>query len=213
MKFLRKIKIVENYGIELKKHSKIGRYKPRAALIIDKACEICGENRTINFCHIIHREHGGRYYETNHIYLCPTHHFLFDQARLSRQEFAKIAISDKPEDVVEFFHKIHHTRHQLFWEYGTNKLNGCRCGSLKFDYDTTIKTGSSVQICLRCINCGLKWCNLWIETHPITRSSIKIFDFLEEITGEEKRGDLALLSVSSKGSSQNNQIMVWVLWP
>lgn len=181
----RKIKVKEAHGIELNKHSKFKIGKSRTSLVMNKACEICGENRTINICHIIPREHGGHNNERNYIYLCPTHHFLFDQARLSSEEFSKILISDKPDDVVEYYNKIHHKRHQLFWLYETNKFHGCDCGSSKFKYDTT-RNGNYVQVCLKCINCGLKWCNLWIETHPITRASLKVYELLEEIATEEK---------------------------
>ena len=51
-----------------------------------QSCVICGENRTINQCHIIPRELSGSDCEDNMIYLCPTHHFLFDQGRLSKEE-------------------------------------------------------------------------------------------------------------------------------
>ncbi len=160
----RKTKVKEDHGIELSKHSRFRGVQSRATLVINRACEICSENRTINICHIIPREHGGHNNESNYVYLCPTHHFLFDQARLLHEEFNKISVSDKPDDVVEFFEKIHHKRHQLFWLYGTNKFHGCDCGSLKLDYDTT-RNGNYIQICLRCINCGLKWCNIWTENH------------------------------------------------
>ena len=45
------------------------RYKP---------CEICGEDRIINYAHILPRGGGGPAHENNYLYLCPTHHQLFD---------------------------------------------------------------------------------------------------------------------------------------
>jgi hypothetical protein len=175
----RKLKIQLKHEIRLVKHSKSGPLKTRNSIIENKACEICGEKRTINICHIIPRENGGHDSEDNYCYLCPTHHFLFDQARLSKIEFDKISLLEKSEDTIEYFNKIHLRRHKLFWQYGTNKFVGCSCGSQKFTYDTT-RNGNYVQICLKCYTCGDKWCNLWTETHHISKASIMVFDLLEK---------------------------------
>ena len=56
------------------------------------SCEICGEARTIDKCHIIPRRVNGTDANWNVLYLCPTHHALFDWDRqlLSKDEWAKI---------------------------------------------------------------------------------------------------------------------------
>lgn len=53
-------------------------------------CEICGENRSIDCCHIIPNNIGGSATAPNTFYLCPTHHRLFDRFKLTRQEWSKI---------------------------------------------------------------------------------------------------------------------------
>lgn len=54
------------------------------------SCEICGENRSIDFCHIKPAADGGPITATNCLVLCPTHHRLFDSNELADIEFEKI---------------------------------------------------------------------------------------------------------------------------
>jgi len=86
--------------------------------VTGKNCQICGESRAVNMCHIIPREEGGADLEENLIPLCPNHHYLFDQARLTKEEFGKIILSDKNPDAIEYFEKIHKKRHENFWSCG-----------------------------------------------------------------------------------------------
>jgi len=53
-------------------------------------CEICGEHRKVEFCHIIPRQIGGSDRETNILYLCATHHSCFDKGALSKEEWDAI---------------------------------------------------------------------------------------------------------------------------
>lgn len=55
----------------------------------------CGEKRATQYCHIVPRMIGGASAEENYIYLCPTHHSLFDSNRLSSEEWAKIDFTSK----------------------------------------------------------------------------------------------------------------------
>lgn len=61
------------------------------------SCEICGENRTIDKCHIVPRRLKGADHDKNYLYLCPTHHRLFDRFMLSKDEWCRIDWSDKFE--------------------------------------------------------------------------------------------------------------------
>ncbi|MDQ7779846.1 MAG: hypothetical protein RDV41_09065, partial [Planctomycetota bacterium] len=77
------------------KHEKTIKGKLRSTTPIlqrsyGKPCQICGERRVYNICHVIPLEEGGPRGTGNVVFLCPTHHFLFDHARLSKQEFDKI---------------------------------------------------------------------------------------------------------------------------
>lgn len=69
-------------------------------------CEICGEKRITNYCHIVPRMMGGPSVEENYLYLCPTHHHLFDGSRLSPEEWAKIDFSSKSASAQAFAKKI-----------------------------------------------------------------------------------------------------------
>lgn len=58
-------------------------------------CKICGENRTLDVAHIVPRngKSRGRHRtepKDNLLGLCPTHHRLFDENRLSDEEYEKI---------------------------------------------------------------------------------------------------------------------------
>lgn len=56
----------------------------------NKSCEICGENRSTDRCHILPARLGGGAEVNNCLILCPTHHRLFDRFMLSRNEYAAI---------------------------------------------------------------------------------------------------------------------------
>ena len=78
-------------------------------------CVICGENRIVDKCHIIPREHSGSSSMDNLILLCPTHHFLFDHGRLSKDEFMKIDVKDKLNDAREYFSTVRLKEHERQW--------------------------------------------------------------------------------------------------
>jgi len=73
------------------------RKQQRSKTEVYEPCEICGEKRITNYCHIVPRMIGGPSAEENYLYLCPTHHHLFDGKRLSEEEWAKIDFSSKSE--------------------------------------------------------------------------------------------------------------------
>lgn len=181
--------IYKDLSIELKHNIKIkpGERKKLEPVVStsNQQCEICGERRTVNLCHIIPREHGGSGHEDNLIYLCPTHHFLFDQARLSKDEFDKINVSGKAKDSIDFFMKVYVACHQMYWKYGTNKNTGCNCGSLDFDYDATVN-GNIVQPCLVCRKCKLVW--FFGYKHPLLAElSVEAYDIDIQITEQDKQ--------------------------
>lgn len=59
---------------------------------IGKSCTICGESRVVDWCHIIRRCDGGPDDDWNILYLCPTHHSLFDWHRdlMTEDEWSRI---------------------------------------------------------------------------------------------------------------------------
>ena len=80
------------------------------------SCEICGENRTVDKCHIIPRKIGGTLDWDNIVILCPTHHRLLDRFMLSRPEYAAIDWSIKSPASQEYAATTILENHKKFWD-------------------------------------------------------------------------------------------------
>ncbi|MGL6553815.1 HNH endonuclease signature motif containing protein [Aeromonas jandaei] len=78
-------------------------------------CEICGENRSIDRCHIIPNKLGGTQEEENILILCPTHHRLFDRFMLSKSEWIQIDWDRKAESSRIFAESVTLEAHKVFW--------------------------------------------------------------------------------------------------
>ncbi|MBX9566346.1 HNH endonuclease [Aeromonas hydrophila] len=79
-------------------------------------CEICGENRSIDRCHIIPNKLGGTQEEENILLLCPTHHRLFDRFMLSKAEWVQIDWDRKAESSRIFAENVTLEAHKVFWK-------------------------------------------------------------------------------------------------
>lgn len=79
-------------------------------------CEICGENRSIDRCHIIPNKLGGTQNEENILVLCPTHHRLFDRFMLSKSEWIQIDWDRKAESSRIFAESVTLEAHKVFWK-------------------------------------------------------------------------------------------------
>jgi len=79
-------------------------------------CEVCGENRVVDICHIIPRRIKGSEKIDNAIFLCPSHHRLFDTCMLSKEEWAKIDWSRKARKSQIYAEKVLKVAHGKFWE-------------------------------------------------------------------------------------------------
>ncbi|KPL19058.1 MAG: hypothetical protein AMJ92_05020 [candidate division Zixibacteria bacterium SM23_81] len=79
-------------------------------------CEICGENRAIDVCHIIPSRLRGGKGMGNVLLLCPTHHRLFDRCMLSEEEWNKIDWSRKSKRAQFYVQKVLRIAHKKFWE-------------------------------------------------------------------------------------------------
>lgn len=80
------------------------------------ACEVCGENRSTDRCHIIPNKLGGTAEASNILILCPTHHRLFDRYMLSRAEYATIDWKRKSEPAQHFADNVTFVAHEEFWK-------------------------------------------------------------------------------------------------
>lgn len=84
-------------------------------------CEVCGENRSIDRCHIIPKKLGGSCSSNNIIILCPTHHRLFDRFMLSKAEFCAINWEQKSLAAQEYVMSITLQSHRIFWKDAQEK--------------------------------------------------------------------------------------------
>ena len=92
-------------------------------------CEICGDNRSVDRAHIIPKEYGGHMSAENLLLLCPTHHRLFDQGKLSGEEWERIKWERKAIVSQEFAEDILRLRQEAFW------VNGFECARLDVFFD------------------------------------------------------------------------------
>jgi len=79
-------------------------------------CEVCGENRVVDVCHIIPRRLNGGQKIDNVLFLCPTHHRLFDSCMMSKEEWDKIDWTRKARKAQVYAEKILKIAHGQFWE-------------------------------------------------------------------------------------------------
>jgi hypothetical protein len=85
-------------------------------------CEICGENRSTDNCHILPSQLGGPASIENLLILCPTHHRLFDRHMLSRSEYAQIDWSTKSEPAKIYAETVILKAQQSFWKQIDNGI-------------------------------------------------------------------------------------------
>lgn len=80
-------------------------------------CEICGEIRITHQCHIIPRFEGGPNHRDNFVILCPIHHHLFDNHRLTKEEWQILfkVIEGKMPSAIVYAKEVHEKRLIQFW--------------------------------------------------------------------------------------------------
>lgn len=88
-----------------------------------RPCDICGEDRITHHCHILPRADGGPDDEKNYLYLCPTHHALFDSGKLDKKELKNIDISKKMQAAQKYFRQFILRRHKYWWQEILKKSN------------------------------------------------------------------------------------------
>jgi len=101
-------------GAVIESTKKIWKYDYRVAMNFDP-CQVCGESRAVQKCHVVPREHKGGW-EGNIIYLCPTHHFLFDHRGLSKAEVDKITLENINDHSREYFERVILEDHRMRWD-------------------------------------------------------------------------------------------------
>jgi 5-methylcytosine-specific restriction endonuclease McrA len=82
----------------------------------NQPCEVCGDERVLNIAHVIPRWRGGVDEEWNLMRLCANHHHLFDEAKLTKQEWDAINWQSKDERARQYALKKRLARHQRYWK-------------------------------------------------------------------------------------------------
>lgn len=169
-----RLKVEIKQGVVISPSKRKVKFKPRSEILSGRRCEICKEDRTVDACHIIPREEGGSNAEENYLFLCPTHHYLFDESKLSKEKFNKISVTNKDSDSVEYFQKVRKKKHEVYWKYGISKFKGCDCRSTDFEvYNTShpkrllIPNGETIPAKeLKCKECGKWWAQYYSNWFP-----------------------------------------------
>lgn len=87
-------------------------YRSYAEKFSRHKCEVCGDTRVLNIAHIIPRADGGPDEEWNLMRLCANHHYLFDEHKLTEQEWACINWTSKDPRARDYA-MSHHLPFQL----------------------------------------------------------------------------------------------------
>jgi len=90
-------------------------YKSFSKSFKDLSCEICGDTRVLNIAHIIPRSDGGPDEEWNLMRLCANHHYLFDEHKLSQEEWARIDWTSKDKRARKYIESHQLRMQQLAW--------------------------------------------------------------------------------------------------
>lgn len=136
------------------------------------SCEICGQTRTVQQCHIIPRSSGGANKTSNYLILCANHHHLFDHYRLTKFEWDKIKWSEKAEESGEYAKAVRLPRQEIHWKHiegGKYAIEGCSCGNMEFKISFIQEEGDGkyVPACLQrvltCQVCGNEYGNSFFQ--------------------------------------------------
>lgn len=84
-------------------------------------CEICGQTFVTERCHIIPRRQGGSDIPGNIVILCRNHHLLFDNFRLTRQDWEKLRWENKDSRSKRYAETVILCNHLAFWKYAKDE--------------------------------------------------------------------------------------------
>lgn len=85
---------------------------PSKCRSVYKECHICGFSRIVEMAHIKPAHQGGTYDLDNIIGLCPNHHHLFDNKRLTEEE--AILLKDRVPNYIEYIKKPKFRKQLMF---------------------------------------------------------------------------------------------------
>lgn len=168
---------LEKKGVDPKELAK--DESPGAAKMVTyNPCEICGNTRVTQGCHIIRRADGGTAVRDNFLSLCPNHHFLFDHHRLTEDEWDVLKWDDRPDFIKKYAIEYHLPQLRMYWKYNCRNAKGCKCGSIEFEItysetpakyigNTCIKTDMISRI-MKCSSCATEYVESIYKGHEFT---------------------------------------------
>ena len=90
-------------------------YSKFGGVFADKQCEVCGDRRVLNIAHIIPRATDGPDEEWNLMRLCANHHYLFDNMRLTEEEWNSIDWASKDQRARDYVVAHQLRAHSRYW--------------------------------------------------------------------------------------------------
>lgn len=177
------------------------------------ACEVCGENRSTDRCHIIPNKLGGTAEANNILILCPTHHRLFDRFMLSRAEYAAIDWNRKSEASQLYSDSVTLAAHEKFWN-GVEAGDYCRVSQYDREHIPFVKYALTQILSLFAEKKILKRSSVQKVVAPDLREiSKKIVSFLikQKILRHHDQGadGYFLLTQPSADSIDNLALRIW----
>jgi hypothetical protein len=130
-------------------------------------CEICSDSRITHLCHIIPRNEGGSDDHENLLCLCANHHHLFDNHKLTKEEWSLIKWDKAHASAKDYAFSVRYKKHEMYWKYNYAAITTCECGSQDFkvhytETDPIIREGiesfpGTVTKYLQCQHCGQEY--------------------------------------------------------
>src|SRR3989344_4147277 len=90
-------------------------YSKFGGVFADKQSEACGDRRVLNIAHIIPRATDGPDEEWNLMRLCANHHYLFDNMRLTEEEWNSIDWASKDQRARDYVVAHQLRAHSRYW--------------------------------------------------------------------------------------------------
>lgn len=177
------------------------------------SCEICGENRSIDRSHIIPTKLGGPATSDNLLFLCPTHHRLFDRCMLSRAEYARIDWERKSAPSQQYAKTVILLAQQELWKR-VDERNFASLGDYEIDTKPFVKYAVMQVIDLFRGGQLLKRRNVYAVMAPELRNLSKhIISLLvrEGVLSLHKEGSSQFLSLRQPDFEPSDNILLRIL--
>lgn len=188
------------YNLDIDMTSSVNNQDPAGSYIQKYLpCEVCGNVRVANKCHIIPRNDGGNDDPDNILTLCANHHHLFDRYKLTETEWKAIKWDNRAPKIREYAYKVAYPRHQMYWKYHV-PYRVCECGGQDFEislserpakrFGSTVYFPGSIDNSFKCKACGVEYVDCkykdyefeWWQNWVIEKARNESSDSAEKVT-------------------------------